>query len=244
LDASLDLQLVYATASEFLRKYVLSKGGRAVAKRHTMDKDDYPKPSKRGGDQHCADEMMPVEIKFACGAERKAYIERNLSKIISFLADDKYFGRPFQVDNYLALFETFTFLLGMRSKLMKHFGVVKPKEEDDDSDEEPIWPCDVCGDPSYAVFCGSNACGKCKAFLCSMMRGRRSVSLRCAKSNDCSNEFGQVDVTCDSCRIRQCRKIGMVDEFYYTEMQQPSTSSCAVCQHDSSDMEVRASSYT
>lgn len=256
LNAPLDQQTTLATATEFLCKYISFKNGHKFIHKHRLHTDSFPKPTKATGDFHCAKEMLPIEIKFVCDGGRKAAIEGNLAQIVTFLSE-KYSKREFAVDAYLVLTETYSFLLGMRSHLLDHFGVTKARPNQKRGEEGPSWPCDVCGDDCYAEYCGSNVCGKCRHFFVAMMRSRRTVAtLKCSYyKNDglggvrveerelCTNDFGQVDVACDACRFWKCFKVGMVDEYYATETQRPSASSCAICRHRSLDVEFLLGTY-
>ena len=256
MHAPLDQQTTLATATEFICKYISFESGHKFIYKHKLHPDSFPKPTKASGDSHCAKEMLPIEIKFVCDGGRKAAIEGNLAQIVTFISE-KYSKREFAVDAYLVLTETYSFLLGMRSHLLDHFGVTKARPNQKRGEEGPSWPCDVCGDDCYAEYCGSNVCGKCRHFFLAMMRSRRTVAtLKCSyHKNDgavadgveerelCTNDFGQVDVACDACRFWKCMKIGMVDEYYDNETHHPSASSCEICWHRSLDVEYLLGTY-
>ena len=258
MNAPLDHQTVVATATEFICKYISSENGQTLLNKHKLHPDSFPKPTKASGDFHCAADMLPIEIKFACDQIHKTVIERNLAQIAAFTTE-KYSEREFAVDAYLVLTEIYSFLLGMRKQLLEHFGVTGARAGDVSGGESPSWPCDICGDDSYAEYCGSNVCGKCRSFFVAMMRARRSVAtLKCsfykkeerevdhdgAETRElCTNDFGQVDVACDACRFWKCMKVGMVDEFYDTETQHPSTSLCEICRRGSNDLEFLLGTY-
>ena len=238
LGVPVDQQTTIATATEFICKYISFENGRKIIYKHKLHPDSFPKSTKAAGDFHCAKYMLPIEIKFVCDGERKAVIDKNLSRILTFISK-KYSKREFAVDAYLILMETYSFILGMRAQLLRHFGVTKATPDE----EGPCWPCDVCGDDCYAEYCGSNVCGKCRHFFISMMRSRRTVAtLKCSyykgdgavghkveERELCTNDFGQIEVACDACRFWKCYKLGMVDEYYDTETQHPSSASCEVC---------------
>ena len=253
MNAPLDQQTTLATATEFICKYISLETGHKFIYKHKLNPDSLPKSTKASGDFHCAKDMLPIEIKFACDGERKTVIERNLNQIVTFISG-KYSKREFAVDAYLVLLETYSFLLGMRKQLLEHFGVTKATPS---GEEGPSWPCDVCGDDCYAEYCGSNVCGKCRHFFVAMMRSRRTVAtLKCSyyKSDGayrdnygerelCTDDFGQVDVACDACRFWKIWRIGMVDEYYETETQHPSAASCEICQKRSLELEYLLGTY-
>ncbi|XP_059092926.1 uncharacterized protein LOC131888157 [Tigriopus californicus] len=245
LNNELDEDMVFGIALQFLSSFWNSPTGRLEAAKCKLHPEDTPKISKAFLDPNVLEYIFPIEIVLKTREEVKAQILTDIENLQAHLAD-KYSPFNFEVDTFVVLMEAFRFMMSHRMQLGRHFLRKNDRNYDDDDEEEEeeevkqswinVVPCDVCQDDSYSQYCGSHVCAKCKKFFKEIMRSRESLSLRCYKNQRCLDNFDCVDIKCGKCRFQVCESLGMVSEYYFTEIQITNVINCASCSRESDSL--------